>query len=152
MEEQRQRQNKRARNLLPSIVITVLSMIQAIALELFWGKVVDAGFLWEGSWDSMIGWLQVATGGLEGCCVGVLAATNTLKFNRHVVSALSVLSAVVVLGWGVWAAVDGEREFEEHHSHGEESHDDESHGDESHGDDGHSDEDADHSDGDTDGE
>jgi predicted lysophospholipase L1 biosynthesis ABC-type transport system permease subunit len=50
---------ERAKELLPAIILTILSMIQAIALELFWGKVVDAGFLWEGGWDSLIGWLQV---------------------------------------------------------------------------------------------
>jgi hypothetical protein len=85
--------------------------------------------------------------------IGVLAATDAFKFNRHVVAGLSLVVAVAVLGGGVWAVVEGEREFEPHETHGSETHDeaDEDHGDdESHSDDG--DEDAEHTDGDTDGE
>jgi len=93
--------------------------------------------------------------------IGVLAATGSLKFNRHIVSALGVLVAVAVLGGGVFAVIDGEREFHPHEVHGSESHDDstddshddevdEDHADDDSGSDG--DADADHTDGDTDSE
>ncbi|MFT5482814.1 MAG: hypothetical protein ACI9GW_001468 [Halieaceae bacterium] len=57
---------ERARNLVPAIILTVLSMIQALALELFWTKVVGSQFLWEGGWGAAIGWLQlmVVLGGI----------------------------------------------------------------------------------------
>jgi hypothetical protein len=51
---------KRARELLPAIVITVLSMIQALALELFWTRFQESDYLWQGGWDALIGWLQFA--------------------------------------------------------------------------------------------
>ena len=50
----------RARELLPTVVITVLSMIQAIALELYWSRIQDSEMLWQGGWDAVIGWLQMA--------------------------------------------------------------------------------------------
>lgn len=49
---------KRARELLPAIVITVLSMIQALALELFWGRLQESHYLWQGGTDALVGWLQ----------------------------------------------------------------------------------------------
>ncbi|MGB1139417.1 MAG: hypothetical protein ACPG1A_00890 [Halioglobus sp.] len=50
----------RARRLVPSIILTVLSMIQAIALELFWGRLSGSEFLWQGGIGAVIGWLQFA--------------------------------------------------------------------------------------------
>jgi hypothetical protein len=55
------RQIERARDLLPSIVITVLSMIQALALELFWSRIQASDFLWEGGLVALLGWLQLVT-------------------------------------------------------------------------------------------
>jgi hypothetical protein len=52
--------------------------------------------------------------------------------NRNVVAGVALGVGVVLLGGGVWAAVDGEREFEEHH-HEEEHHEE---GDGDHADDG----------------
>jgi len=74
--------------------------------------------------------------------LGVLAASGR-KLNRNVITGLALVVGVAILGGGVWAAVDGEREFEEHETHSE-THED--------GDAEHSD-DADHSDGEaTDGD
>ncbi len=53
-------QAKRARDMLPSIIITVLSMMQALALELYWSRFQESEFLWQGGWDALIGWLQFA--------------------------------------------------------------------------------------------
>ena len=49
---------ERARDLVPTIILTVLSMIQALALELFWSAASTADFLWQGGLVSLIGWLQ----------------------------------------------------------------------------------------------
>ena len=51
---------KRARDMLPAIVITVLSMIQALALELFWTRFLESDYLWLGGWEALLGWLQFA--------------------------------------------------------------------------------------------
>lgn len=68
--------------------------------------------------------------------LGIMAASDR-KFNRNLIAGGALVVGVAVLGGGVWAAVDGEREFEEHSDDGE-----------------HSDEDSDgdHSDGETDSE
>lgn len=51
---------ERARELLPTIVITVLSMIQALALELYWNRFLESDYLWQGGWEATLGWLQLA--------------------------------------------------------------------------------------------
>ncbi|MDW3220026.1 MAG: hypothetical protein R8F63_15535 [Acidimicrobiales bacterium] len=50
--------------------------------------------------------------------IGFLAASDK-KINRNLVAGLSVVLGVAILGGGVWATVDGEREFDEHEPHGE---------------------------------
>lgn len=48
----------RARDMLPTVVITVLSMIQALALELYWTRFSESDYLWQWGSDAAIGWLQ----------------------------------------------------------------------------------------------
>ena len=50
---------QRARDLLPAIIITVLSMIQALALELFWTRFQGSEYLWQSDMTAVIGWLQL---------------------------------------------------------------------------------------------
>ncbi len=50
---------ERAKELLPSIILTILSMIQALALELFWSKIKDSPYLWQGGSEALVGWLQL---------------------------------------------------------------------------------------------
>jgi hypothetical protein len=50
----------RARDMVPSIIITVLSMIQALALELYWTRIQGSDFLWAGDWIAALGWVQLA--------------------------------------------------------------------------------------------
>ena len=49
----------RAKDLLPSIILTILSMIQALALELFWSKIEGSSFLWQVGLEAVVGWLQL---------------------------------------------------------------------------------------------
>ncbi len=51
---------ERAKELVPAIILTVLSMIQALALELYWSKIEGNVHLWQGDWDATIAWLQMA--------------------------------------------------------------------------------------------
>jgi hypothetical protein len=50
----------RATDLFPSILLTVLSMIQALALELLWSRLRDSAYLWTSDWGALLGWVQVA--------------------------------------------------------------------------------------------
>ena len=50
----------RATELLPSVLLTVLSMIQALALELFWVRLRESSYLWTPGWEALLGWSQAA--------------------------------------------------------------------------------------------
>lgn len=54
-----QNTTERAKDLLPTVILTVLSMIQALALELFWSRIEESPFLWEFGPDALVGWLQL---------------------------------------------------------------------------------------------
>ena len=71
----------RARELLPAILITVLSMIQALALELYWSKIGDSGYLWLGGWNAAIGWLQMAIVFLGIVLIWLLYVSSVLRFS-----------------------------------------------------------------------
>ncbi len=50
----------RARENLPSVLLTLLSIIQAIALESLWDHARHRPELYAYSWDALLGWLQIA--------------------------------------------------------------------------------------------
>ncbi len=50
----------RARKNFPSVLLTLLSIIQAIALESLWDHARDRPELYAYSWDALLGWLQIA--------------------------------------------------------------------------------------------
>ena len=58
----------RATELLPSVLLTVLSMIQALALELLWTRLRESPYLWTAGWEALLGWTQ-ATAMLLGFLV-----------------------------------------------------------------------------------
>lgn len=43
----------------PSVLLTLLSIVQAIALEEMWQQLQDSPYLYEASWASLLGWLQM---------------------------------------------------------------------------------------------
>tara|TARA_R110001599_G_scaffold353870_1_gene601388 strand:- start:182619 stop:183275 length:657 start_codon:yes stop_codon:yes gene_type:complete len=71
---------ERAKELLPSIILTILSMIQALALELYWSRIEDSGFLWEGGAEAVIGWLQLAVMLLGMLLIWVFYVSFVLRF------------------------------------------------------------------------
>ncbi len=50
----------RSKDLLPSVLLTLLSIIQALALEMLWASFAESPYLWAGGWQSILGWLQVS--------------------------------------------------------------------------------------------
>jgi hypothetical protein len=51
---------ERAKELLPSVLLTLASIIQALSLEVLWSSASDAPHLWSGGPAAVAGWLQVA--------------------------------------------------------------------------------------------
>ena len=52
---------KRAKEHFPSVLLTFLSIVQALALELWWSSMMEADYLWGGGWAAWIGWAQYFT-------------------------------------------------------------------------------------------
>lgn len=76
-----QSNKERAKELVPALILTLLSMIQALALELFWSRVEASGYLWQWNWEAAIGWLQVLVV-LEGILlIWVLYVSFVLRFS-----------------------------------------------------------------------
>ena len=51
----------RAKDLFPSVLMTLLSIIQALALEFLWARIHDADLLWRADIAALSGWLQIIT-------------------------------------------------------------------------------------------
>jgi hypothetical protein len=49
----------RAKAIFPSVMLTVLSMVQALALELLWTRAVESPVAWAMNWTAVIFWLQL---------------------------------------------------------------------------------------------
>jgi hypothetical protein len=61
-------------------MLTVLSMIQALALEMYWSQIGQSGFLWTGGWEALIGWMQVVGVFLGILLIWVLYVSFVLRF------------------------------------------------------------------------
>lgn len=72
---------ERAKELVPAIILTILSMIQALAIELFWSKIESSELLWVGSWESAIVWLQLAVVLLGILLIWVFYVSFVLRFS-----------------------------------------------------------------------
>jgi hypothetical protein len=72
---------KRAKDILPSIIVTVLSMIQAMALELYWTKIQSSEFLWLGGWDAIVGWIQLVVMLLGIIQIWLMYVSTILRFS-----------------------------------------------------------------------
>ena len=70
----------RATELLPSVLLTVLSMVQALALELLWTRIRESSYLWTWGWDALLGWSQVAAMLLGFLVVWLLFVSAVMRF------------------------------------------------------------------------
>jgi len=50
---------ERSRAQFPQVLLTLLSILQALALELLWSEMGESPYLWQGGLAAWIGWLQV---------------------------------------------------------------------------------------------
>jgi hypothetical protein len=71
---------ERAKELVPSLMLTVLSMIQALALEMYWSRIGESPFLWSGGWEAIVGWMQVVAVFLGILLIWVLYVSFVLRF------------------------------------------------------------------------
>ena len=51
---------ERAKEHFPSVLLTLLSIIQALALELLWNRLRGNDYFWDGGISAVVGWTQAA--------------------------------------------------------------------------------------------
>jgi len=71
----------RAKQHLPHVLLTLLSIIQALALELFWAEVLGLSGLYVLSWSGFELWLQVAATFLGILVIWMVYATTVMRFS-----------------------------------------------------------------------
>lgn len=71
---------QRASEMFPSVMLTVLSMIQALALELLWSRIVEDSFLWAGGWDAVLGWAELLAALLGILEIWLFYMSSVLRF------------------------------------------------------------------------
>lgn len=71
----------RAKEHFPAVLLTLLSIVQAIALELLWGHLVESSFLYELTAQAILGWAQVLATLLAMILIWVVYASNVMRFS-----------------------------------------------------------------------
>lgn len=64
----------------PTVLLTLLSIVQALALELLWEHLKAAAYLFEWSMIALIGWVQVVATLLGLVIIWTLYASNAMRF------------------------------------------------------------------------
>ncbi len=71
---------QRAKEHFPAVLLTLLSIIQALALELLWNRLRDSAYLWEGGWSAAAGWAQVVAMFLGVVQIWLFYTTLVMRF------------------------------------------------------------------------
>ena len=70
----------RAKEQLPVVLLTLLSIVQALALELMWGYVTGQQYLYRADWAALVGWIQLAATFLGILLIWLIYASNVMRF------------------------------------------------------------------------
>ena len=70
----------RTKEYFPTVLLTLLSIVQAIALELLWGKVVSIESLYSLSSIAILGWIQISATLLGIVLIWLVYAGNVMRF------------------------------------------------------------------------
>ena len=71
---------KRAKDHLPTVLLTLLSIVQALALELLWSHLRAANYIFELSWLAFISWAQIAATFLGIVLIWIVYVSNVVRF------------------------------------------------------------------------
>lgn len=74
------RMRSRVMTQFPVILLTLISIIQALALELLWGTIVDGDYLWQWDLQAIVAWGSISVTMLGILQVWVLYSTLVLGF------------------------------------------------------------------------
>lgn len=70
----------RAKTHLPTVLLTLLSIVQALALELLWSHVREAYYIFELSWLAVISWAQIAASLIGIVLIWFVYVGNVVRF------------------------------------------------------------------------
>lgn len=70
----------RAQSQFPIVLLTLISIIQALALELLWGKVIDSEFLWTFDVRALVGWGMLSVSLMGILQIWVMYSTIVMGF------------------------------------------------------------------------
>jgi hypothetical protein len=62
------------------VLLTLLSIVQALALELLWSHVRESGYLFDTSWTALLTWMQVGTTFLGIVVIWIAYASIAMRF------------------------------------------------------------------------
>ena len=71
---------ERAKEHFPTVLLTLLSIVQAIALELLWAHISESSYQHESLLNGAFGWLQLASTLLGIVLIWVVYASNVMRF------------------------------------------------------------------------
>ncbi|MFT4861701.1 MAG: hypothetical protein ACI95C_000911 [Pseudohongiellaceae bacterium] len=69
-----------AQNQFPTVLLTLISIIQALALELLWNKTIGSEFLYEPSLAALIGWGMISVSLMGVLAIWVMYSTMLIGF------------------------------------------------------------------------
>ena len=70
----------RAKDTMPNVLLTLLSILQALALELLWSHLQIADYLFEGDWTRLTFGMQILATFMGILVIWVIYATNVMRF------------------------------------------------------------------------
>ena len=85
----------RAKEHFPSVLLTLLSIVQALALELLWSHISEAGQLLTPGWPAVMLWLQILATFLSLVLIWVVYANNVMRFTWTPVTSDSVYPFII---------------------------------------------------------
>ncbi len=71
---------KRVKDQLPTVLLTLLSIVQALALELMWERVIEGEHLYMNNFAALVGWLQLTASFLGLLLVWLIYTTTVMRF------------------------------------------------------------------------
>ena len=104
----------RAKDHMPVVLLTLLSIVQALALELLWAHISEHAYLYEATWAALLGWTQVLATMLGVLLIWLIYASIVMRFRWVPATADSIFpfligivefTLIAVLGMehlGIW--------------------------------------------------
>ena len=88
---------KRAQEHFPTVLLTLLSIVQALALELLWEHIQETEYLFQTTQQAFVSWVQISTTLFGMVLIWVAYASNAMRFRWTPSTADSVYPFIIGL-------------------------------------------------------